>query len=65
MLHLGAFHLVRTHLGGVGGVKPPIHFHCVLHAKGGGGVQKACKIAYVLNGRPPSDFLERMTNLGS
>ena len=26
---LGAFHLVRTHLGGVGGVKSPIHFHCV------------------------------------
>ena len=34
---LGAFHLVRTHLEGMGGVKPPIHFHCVLHAKGGGG----------------------------
>ena len=31
--YLGAFHLVRTHLGG--GVKPPIHFHCVLHAKRG------------------------------
>ena len=38
---------------GVGGFKPPIHFHCVLHAKRGRGVQKACKIAYVLNGRPP------------
>ena len=34
---LGAFHLVRTHLVGVGGVKPPIHFHCVLHAKRGRG----------------------------
>ena len=36
------------------GFKPPIHFHCVLHAKRGrgGGVLKACKIAYVLNGRP-------------
>ena len=32
---IGAFHLVRTHLGWVGGVKPPIHFHCVLHAKRG------------------------------
>ena len=30
---LRAFHLVRTHLGGVGGVKLPIHFRCVLHAK--------------------------------
>ena len=30
-----AFHLVRTHLGWVGGVKPPIHFHYVLHAKRG------------------------------
>ena len=48
----GAFHSVRTHLGGVGGFKPPIHFHCVLHAKRGRGVQKAFKIAYVLNGRP-------------
>ena len=44
-IYIGAFHLVRTHLGGVGGFKSPIHFHCVLHAKGGGGVQKACKIA--------------------
>ena len=34
------------------GVKFPIHFHCVLHAKRGEGVQIACKIAYVLNGRP-------------
>ena len=32
---------------GVGGFKPPIHFHCVLHAKRGRGVQKPCKIAYV------------------
>ena len=50
---LGAFYLVRTHLGWVGGIKLPIHFHCVLHAKRGGWVQIACKIAYVLNGRPP------------
>ena len=44
------------HLAGVGGLKPPIHFHCVLHAKSGwvgGWVQRAYKIAYVLNGRPP------------
>ena len=34
-IEYGAFHLVRTHLGVVGGVKPPIHFHCVLHAKRG------------------------------
>ena len=54
--HMGAFHLVHMHRGGGGGegFKPPIHFHCVLHAKRGrgGGVQKACKIAYILNGRP-------------
>ena len=39
---------------GGGQVKSPIHFHCVLHAKKGGGegVQIAGKIAYVLNGRP-------------
>ena len=34
-----------------GGVKPPIHFYCVLHAKRGEGVQIACNIAYVINGR--------------
>ena len=49
---LGVFHLVRTHLGVVGGVMPPIHFHCVLHAKRGW-VGPTCKIAFVLNGRPP------------
>ena len=55
----GAFHLVRMHLGGGegggergGGFKSPIHFHCVLHAKRGEGIQIACIIAYVLNGRP-------------
>ena len=26
---------IRKHLGWVGGVKPHIHFHCVLHAKRG------------------------------
>ena len=35
-----------------GGVKPALHFYCVLHAKRGEGVQIACKIAYVINGRP-------------
>ena len=37
-----------------GGVNSPIHFHCVLHTKkgGGGGFQVVCKIAYILNGRP-------------
>ena len=34
-LEIGAFHLVHTHLGG-DEVKSPIHFYCVLHAKGGG-----------------------------
>ena len=38
---------------GVGRVKPPIHFHCVLLAKRGW-VEIACKIAYVLNGRSQS-----------
>ena len=39
---------------GRGGVKSPIHFHCALHAKKrwGGGVQIACKFAYVLYERP-------------
>ena len=38
-----------------GGVKPPIHFYCVLYAKRGEGVQIACKNAYVINGRPLID----------
>ena len=29
------FFLRVIHLVGVGGVQPPIHFHCVLHAKRG------------------------------
>ena len=37
------------------GVKSPIHFHCVLHAKRGDGVQMAFISAYVLNGRPPTE----------
>ena len=46
---------LHTHLGGGGGVKSPVHFHFLLHAKKGGeGVQIASKIAYVLNGRPQS-----------
>ena len=54
---IGAFHLVRTHLGGMGGggqvsYTVPMRITC---KKGGGegeGVQIASKIAYVLNGRP-------------
>ena len=42
-------------LRGRAGVKSPIHSHCVVHVKKKkkkrGGVQVACKIAYVLNGR--------------
>ena len=38
------------------GVKPSIHFYCVLHAKRGEGVQIACKIAYVINGRPVLNY---------
>ena len=36
MLEGPSINYVRTHLGG-GGVKPPIHLYCVLHAKRGGG----------------------------
>ena len=45
---------------GVGRVKTPIHFHCVLHAKRGVGVQIACNIAYALNGRPRLTFLPKL-----
>ena len=31
----GAFHSLRTQVGG--GEGSPIHFHCLLHAKRGGG----------------------------
>ena len=69
-LEFEAFHLVRTHLGGgaaggEGEVKSPIHFHCVLHMqkRGWEGVQIACKIAYVLNGRPLSLNLFDMTEV--
>ena len=37
---------------GGGGFKPPIHLYCILHAKRGEGVQIACQIAYIINGRP-------------
>ena len=34
-------------------VKPPLHFHCVLHAKRvGAWVQIVCTIAYILTERP-------------
>ena len=36
------------------GVKPPIHFYCVLHAKRGEEGPNSIKIAYVINGRPLS-----------
>ena len=54
---LGAFHLVCTYIGGggVGGGGGS----CLLYIsiayymqKGGKGVQRACQIAYILNGRP-------------
>ena len=55
--YLRTFHLVSTHLGGAcvggGGIKPSIHLRCVLHANKREGVQIACNIACILNGRPP------------
>ena len=48
----GAFHLVRTHLGGWVG-SSLLYISIVYYMqKVGGWVQIACKIAYVLNGRP-------------
>ena len=48
---LGAFHLGHTHLGGGGSglLYIPIAYYM---QKGGRGFQKACKIVYVINGRP-------------
>ena len=49
----GAFHLVCTHLGGRGGGSNLLYISIAYYMqKGGEGVQTACKIAYVLNGRP-------------
>ena len=48
---VGGLPLITYAPRGRGGVKPPIHFYCLLHAKRGG-VQKACKNAYVIKRRP-------------
>ena len=58
-LCLGAFHLVRTHLGrggGGGGGVSLLYISIVYYMQKGGGwvqIEKVCKIAYVLNERPP------------
>ena len=56
--YFGAFHLVRTHLGGGGsggGGSSLLHISIAYYMqKGSGWVQITCKIAYVLNGRPLS-----------
>ena len=51
---LGAFHLVRTHLGGWVGSSLLFLSIAYYMQTGGGWVQIACTIAYVLNGRPPT-----------
>ena len=43
--------LHSMHCGGWG-VKPPIHFHCLLYISIAYYMQITCEIAYVLNGRP-------------
>ena len=50
----GAFHLVRTHLGGEGGRCSSLLYISIEYYMqiGVEGVQIACKIAYILNGRP-------------
>ena len=54
--NIGAFHLVRTHQGGGGWVGSSLLYISIAYymQKGGEGVQIACKIAYILNGRPHS-----------
>ena len=54
-LHIRGLPLI-THapIGGGGGVKPPIHLRITCKKKKGGGVQKACKNAYVINVSPLS-----------
>ena len=55
LFYLGAFHKSRTHLkGGGGGGESSLLYISIAYymQKGGGWVQIACKIAYVLNGRP-------------
>ena len=47
----------------MGGVKPPIHFIAYYMQKGGRWVQIACKIAYVLNGRPLANNLQNRSSI--
>ena len=50
---LGAFHLLRTHLGGGEGDQAFYTFPlCITCKKEGDVVKIACKNAYVINGRP-------------
>ena len=51
-LFLGIFYLVRRHPGGGGQVSYTFPLRITCKKGGGEGVQIACKIAYVLNGRP-------------
>ena len=48
----GAFHLVRTHLGGGGGGSSLLYILIAYYMQKGEGVQIACKIAHIQNGRP-------------
>ena len=55
-LEHGAFHLVRPHLGGERGGGGQVSYTFPLRItckKGCDGVQIACKMSYVPNGRPP------------
>ena len=50
---LGAFHILRTHLGGgEGGLAFYTFPLCITCKREGEGVKIACKNAYVINGRP-------------
>ena len=51
---LVSFHLVGTHLGMEGGGGSSLLYLSIAYfmQKGGGWVQTACKIVYILNGSP-------------
>ena len=56
-----AFHLLRTHLGEEGGGASLLFNSIVYYMQKGGGVQKACKNLYVINGRPLAIIMIRKT----
>ena len=59
MIHPGGLPSITYSPRGEGGGSSLLY---ILHAKRGQGVQIGCKIAYVINGRPPETKVKRHTS---